>query len=58
MTSPICEKSRKDAGQPEGKTIIELNKVIGDSFQVIVDGKPATVEAADEVAMSQLYYIV
>jgi hypothetical protein len=38
MTSPICEKSRKDAGQPEGKTIIELNKVIGDSFQVIVDG--------------------
>lgn len=38
MTSPICEKSRMTAGQPEGKTIIELNKVIGDSFQVIVDG--------------------
>jgi hypothetical protein len=38
MTSPICEKARMAAGQPEGKTIIELNKVIGDSFQVIVDG--------------------
>ncbi|MEY4509030.1 MAG: hypothetical protein RLZZ450_1152 [Pseudomonadota bacterium] len=38
MTSPLCEPARKEAGQPEGKTIIELNKVIGDSFQVIVDG--------------------
>ena len=38
MTSPLCEKSRKDGGQAEGKTIIELAKVIGDSFQVIVDG--------------------
>lgn len=38
MTSPICEPARKAAGQAEGKTIIDLNKVIGDSFQVIVDG--------------------
>ena len=38
MTSPLCEQSRKDGGQADGKTIIELPKVIGDSFQVIVDG--------------------
>jgi hypothetical protein len=37
MTSPLCEKSRTDHGVSEGRTIIELNKVIGDSFQVIVD---------------------
>jgi urease subunit alpha len=29
-----------------------------ETYQVTVDGKPATVAAADEVAMSQLYYIV
>ncbi len=32
--------------------------VDAETFQVTIDGKPATVEAADEVAMSQLYYIV
>lgn len=29
-----------------------------ETYQVRVDGRPATVTAADEVAMSQLYYIV
>src|SRR5262249_28135826 len=29
-----------------------------ETFQVTVEGKPATVEAAEDVAMSQLYYIV
>jgi hypothetical protein len=38
MTSPLCAASRMKFGQAEGRTVIELNKVIGDSFQVIVDG--------------------
>jgi urease subunit alpha len=29
-----------------------------ETYQVTVDGRPATVDAADEVSMSQLYYIV
>ena len=29
-----------------------------ETYQVTVDGRPATVEAADEVSMSQLYYVV
>jgi urease subunit alpha len=33
-------------------------RVDAETFQVIVDGEPATVAAAEEVAMSQLYYIV
>jgi urease subunit alpha len=33
-------------------------RVDAETFQVTVDGQPATVEAAEEVAMSQLYYIV
>jgi urease subunit alpha len=33
-------------------------RVDPETYQVAVDGKPATVAAADEVAMSQLYYIV
>jgi urease subunit alpha len=33
-------------------------RVDPETYQVTVDGKPATVGAADEVAMSQLYYIV
>jgi urease subunit alpha len=33
-------------------------RVDPETYQVTVDGKPATVEAADQVAMSQLYYIV
>lgn len=38
MTSPLCAASRAKFGLAEGKTIIELNKVLGDSFQVMVDG--------------------
>jgi urease subunit alpha len=33
-------------------------RVDPETYQVSVDGMPATVEAADEVAMAQLYYIV
>jgi urease subunit alpha len=29
-----------------------------ETYQVSVDGRPATVAAVDEVPMSQLYYIV
>ena len=32
--------------------------VDAETYQVRVDGRPATIEAADEVAMSQLFYIV
>jgi hypothetical protein len=42
MTSPLCEKSRARFAQPEGRTLIELNRVIGDSYQVIVDGSSGT----------------
>jgi urease subunit alpha len=28
-----------------------------ETYQVSVDGRPATVDAADKVAMAQLYYI-
>jgi urease subunit alpha len=33
-------------------------RVDAETFQVTVDGHPATVAAAEDVAMSQLYYIV
>ena len=33
-------------------------RVDPETYKVTVDGRPATVEAADEVALSQLYYIV
>jgi hypothetical protein len=33
MTSPLCAKSRMDHGVTEGKTIIDLDKVIGSSFR-------------------------
>ena len=33
-------------------------RVDPETYQVCVDGKPATVEAVDEVAMAQLYFIV
>jgi urease subunit alpha len=32
--------------------------VDAETYQVRVDGRPATVGAADEVSMSQLYYVV
>lgn len=38
MTSPLCEGARNQFGEPEGDTIIDLNKVLGSSYQVIVDG--------------------
>ncbi|KAK4187646.1 hypothetical protein QBC35DRAFT_551658 [Podospora australis] len=37
-TSTHCAAARKRYNQPEGNSLIELNKVISDSFQVIVDG--------------------
>ncbi|KAF2405126.1 hypothetical protein EJ06DRAFT_545709 [Trichodelitschia bisporula] len=42
MTSPACEKSRAKFGQKEGRTIVDLIRVIGGSYQVIVDGSAAT----------------
>lgn len=38
LTSDLCASARKQYNQPEGNTLIDLKKVIGDSFQVIVDG--------------------
>src|SRR3569833_3355339 len=38
ITSPECESARKAYSQPEGPTMIDIKKEIGDSFQVIVDG--------------------
>ncbi len=38
ITSPVCAAARKAYVQPEGTTLVDLKKVIGDSFQVIVDG--------------------
>ena len=37
MTSPLCTDARKAHGVSEGRTVIDLGKVIGDSHQVIVD---------------------
>lgn len=42
ITSPVCAASRARYGQAEGKTMIDLGKVIGDSYQVIVDGSKNT----------------
>jgi hypothetical protein len=38
MNSPLCEKARKKYNVPEGRTMINLVKVIGSSHQVLVDG--------------------
>ncbi|RSL48773.1 hypothetical protein CEP53_009420 [Fusarium sp. AF-6] len=38
MTSDICAEAREKHGQSTSPTEIDLQKVIGDSFQVIVDG--------------------
>jgi hypothetical protein len=38
MTSPLCDASRKQYGQKEGRTIIELPKIINNAAQVLVDG--------------------
>lgn len=37
-TSPLCAAARSKYGQSTSATEINLNKVIGDSFQVLVDG--------------------
>lgn len=39
-SSGDCAPYRKMYGQPDESSSIDLNKVIGDSFQVIVDGTP------------------
>ncbi|GKT50107.1 uncharacterized protein ColSpa_10288 [Colletotrichum spaethianum] len=39
-TSPLCADARTKHNSPDGQTLFEVNKVIGDSFQVIVDGTP------------------
>ncbi|KAI0454178.1 hypothetical protein F5B21DRAFT_525253 [Xylaria acuta] len=38
LTSPICSAARAKYNQPEGDTLMNLKKVISDSYQVIVDG--------------------
>ncbi|KAI2617923.1 hypothetical protein GGS26DRAFT_393535 [Hypomontagnella submonticulosa] len=42
ITSSICADSRARYGQSSGDTLMNLKKVIGDSFQVIVDGSRGT----------------
>ncbi|KAI1388080.1 uncharacterized protein F4822DRAFT_301507 [Hypoxylon trugodes] len=42
ITSSICADSRTKYNQASGDTLINLKKVIGDSFQVIVDGSSGT----------------
>ncbi|KAF7592246.1 hypothetical protein BBP40_000447 [Aspergillus hancockii] len=42
ITSPLCASARSKHNQATGDTMIELNKVIGDSFQVIVDASTGT----------------
>jgi hypothetical protein len=37
MTSPLCAASRAKFKQQEGRTIMDLNKVLGSSHQVLVD---------------------
>ncbi|KAK7751222.1 hypothetical protein SLS62_006767 [Diatrype stigma] len=41
-TSALCAAAREAQGQPTGDTEINLQKVIGDSFQVLVDGSADT----------------
>jgi urease subunit alpha len=49
-------------GNPEdvafAQSRIRAETEAAEDFQVRVDGRPVSVEAADEVSMSQLYYIV
>ncbi|KAL4866144.1 hypothetical protein BDV12DRAFT_210679 [Aspergillus spectabilis] len=37
-TSELCASAREEYGQKKGTSLIDLQKVIGDSFQVLVDG--------------------
>jgi hypothetical protein len=41
-TSPLCEEGRAKFGQSTTATNMNLNKIIGDSFQVLVDGSSGT----------------
>jgi hypothetical protein len=38
LTSSLCARARQQFSQPEGATLADLKKVIGDAHQVIVDG--------------------
>ncbi|KAL5049130.1 hypothetical protein BDW71DRAFT_217755 [Aspergillus fruticulosus] len=42
MTSDLCASARDQYNQKAGTSVIELQKVIGDSYQVIVDGSTGT----------------
>ncbi|KAI1496297.1 hypothetical protein F5X99DRAFT_400862 [Biscogniauxia marginata] len=42
ITSSICADARSKYNQPSGDTVMNLQKVIGDSHQVIVDGSANT----------------
>ncbi|RDW87014.1 uncharacterized protein DSM5745_03656 [Aspergillus mulundensis] len=42
MTSELCARARAEYGQSAGTSVIELAKVVGDSYQVIVDGSTDT----------------
>ena len=57
MTDSEHEEQR-ESDQQRGPTVRDRRRIDPETYQVRLDGCPATVEAADEVAMSQLYYIV
>ena len=42
LTSDLCAEARAEYDQPGGDSLIDLNKNIGDSFQIIVDGSTNT----------------
>ncbi|KAF2108136.1 hypothetical protein BDV96DRAFT_653031 [Lophiotrema nucula] len=42
IATPTCQAAKSAAGLPDGDTLIELKKVIGDSYQVLVDGTSGT----------------
>jgi hypothetical protein len=42
ITSPLCQADRAKFNQTEGRSLIDLNKVLGSAHQVIVDGSPGT----------------
>lgn len=42
LTSDLCAEAREEYGQPGGDSLINLQKIVGDSWQVIVDGTPDT----------------
>ncbi|KAF2185407.1 hypothetical protein K469DRAFT_707655 [Zopfia rhizophila CBS 207.26] len=38
IAMPLCDEAKKQYNQPSGNSMIDVKKVIGDSFQVLVDG--------------------